>query len=90
MAYVPGHVYDIFVSYAHVDDQPLPEQKEGWVTDLVKRLRRRLAQTLGREDAYSLWMDYKLSSHIQVTPEIMHALSQAATLLVVMIFALGQ
>jgi hypothetical protein len=84
MAFVPGYQYDIFVSYAHVDDQPLPGQDAGWITTLVSVLKRRLAQLLGREDAYSLWMDYDLSGNVQVTPEILHVLEKCATLLIIL------
>jgi hypothetical protein len=39
MAFVPQYTYDIFVSYAHVDDLPEPATQEGWVTTLVLRFR---------------------------------------------------
>ena len=42
MAFVPQYTYDIFVSYAHVDDLPEPATQEGWVTTLVQGLKKRL------------------------------------------------
>jgi hypothetical protein len=68
--YVPQYEYDIFVSYAHVDDDPLPGANEGWVSTLVRSLKTRLAQKLGRSDAYSLWMDHELSGSEPVTSQI--------------------
>jgi TIR domain len=82
--YVPQYEYDIFVSYAHVDDDPLPGANEGWVSTLVRSLKTRLAQKLGRSDAYSLWMDHELSGSEPVTSQIAGKLQGAATLVVVL------
>lgn len=86
MAFVSGYEHDIFVSYAHVDDEPLPGigVEEGWVTTLVKGLKTKLAQRLKDGDPYSLWMDHELSRHVQITPEIANTLQKTATLLVIL------
>jgi hypothetical protein len=85
VAYIPNYKHDIFVSYAHVDDLPLvPGVEEGWVTTLVKCLKPRLAQELGRSEAYSLWMDNELSGHEKVTPQILDALRGTALILIVL------
>lgn len=84
MAFVPGHKHDIFVSYAHVDDKPLPGAEKGWVTTLVGCLMTRLAQKLGRSDAYSLWMDHELSGREPITPQLMENLQQTATLIIIL------
>ena len=65
-AFIPGFKHDIFVSYAHIDDEPLAGSDEGWVTTLVRKLKTRLAQRLGRSDAYSLWMDFELSKGFNI------------------------
>lgn len=84
MAFVPHCGHDIFVSYAHVDDSPLPGAEVGWVTNLVSCIKTRLAQMLGRSDAYSLWMDHELSGHVPITSQIIGTLRQTATLVVVL------
>lgn len=84
MAFVPNYKNDIFVSYAHVDDQVEPGADEGWVTTLVKGLKTKLAQKLGRSDAYKLWFDHELSRHVRITPQIMDALKKTAILIVVL------
>lgn len=84
MAFVPQYGHDIFVSYAHVDDSPLPGAEIGWVTNLVSCVKTRLAQMLGRSDSYSLWMDHELSGHAPITSQIMGTLRQTATLVVVL------
>jgi hypothetical protein len=84
MAFVSQYQYDIFVSYAHVDDSSLPGAEIGWVTNLVNCIKTRLAQKLGRSDAYALWMDHELSGHVPVSSQIIDTLSRTATLVVVL------
>ncbi|MHC4538431.1 MAG: toll/interleukin-1 receptor domain-containing protein [Planctomycetota bacterium] len=81
MSYVPGCEHDVFVSYAHVDDEPI-DKGDGWVTTLVSKLNRLLDQNLGQRS--SLWIDRKLARHVQITPEILNTLEKTATLLVVL------
>ena len=38
----------IFISYAHVDDEPLPPVENGWVTELFRGLKVQVASHLGR------------------------------------------
>ena len=35
---------EIFISYAHIDNEPLAEGQRGWVQLLDERLRKRLAE----------------------------------------------
>ena len=86
MGYVHPDKPDIFLSYAHVDDEPdaaFPD-RPGWVTTLVRGLEKRLARKLGRVDSYDLWRDAKLAGHVDVTPEIIGRLRDAAVLLLVL------
>jgi hypothetical protein len=76
--------HDVFVSFAHVDDQPDPGVDKGWVITLVETLKNRLAAKLGRPDSVDLWVDYRLTGADRITPAILEALSQSATLLLVM------
>ena len=34
---------DIFISYAHIDDQPLVEGQKGWISSFHRALEIRLA-----------------------------------------------
>lgn len=77
MAFIPGYDHDIFVSYAHVDDQPFldnprgREQPVGWVATLVTLLSKLPAQKFGRAEAFSLWFDANnLRGNHTVTDEI--------------------
>jgi hypothetical protein len=85
MAFVPGHDDDIFVSYPHVDDQPLlddtkgREQPVGWVATFVTLLSKLLAQKFGRAEAFSVWFDANnLRGNHTVTDEIAARVRRAA------------
>lgn len=84
MAFVPDQRYDVFVSYAHVDNMPFPGTEQGWVSTLVETLEILLAQKLGRREGFEVWMDRDLSRHRQITPEILDSLSATATLLLIL------
>src|SRR6476620_2937480 len=68
MAYVPGLAHDIFLSYAHGDNET------GWVTYFETRLRQRLREKLGFTPA--VWRDErKLGGGDSFSDEIKQALS---------------
>lgn len=81
--YVPNYRYDVFLSYAHVDDMVL-DQPPGWVTTFWKHLKARLTQRIGRADDYEIWMDHDLEYSDGITPQILRILEQSAVLLVVL------
>jgi archaellum component FlaC len=82
--YVPNYKNDIFISYAHVDNERLPGADAGWVTTLVSALKKSLAQKLGRADSYSLWMDYQLRGHQPVNADIYEQLKGSAILVFIL------
>ena len=49
---------DIFISYAHFDNETLTEIEKGWVSAFDRALQKRLGQILGREA--NIWRDRKL------------------------------
>ena len=82
MAFLADFKYDIFISYARVDDIPTIN-KGGWVSSFVSDLRRFLAQRLGRIDACTLWMDREMPGNVAFTESKMDAVCNSAVLLVV-------
>ncbi len=77
---MPSNGHDIFVSYAHVDDDPMPGIESGWVSTFVDGLRKNLAREMGRPDAFSLWMDYELRGNEPVRDAIHGQISVAKTM----------
>ena len=85
MAYATGWQHDVFVSYARVDDEPLPGATDGWVCLLTEALRALLAQQLGRAEILAMWRDVQqLAGNAQLTPEILTAVRGSATLLIIL------
>lgn len=75
---------DLFVSYAHVDDQLLPGAQLGWVTTLVSALRTQLATMLGRAERVTLWQDLSLPGNAPIPEELNSELRRSTALLVVL------
>ena len=50
---------DIFISYAHVDNESLTEGQKGWISQFHRTLEIRLRQLLGENPR--IWRDQKLS-----------------------------
>jgi hypothetical protein len=53
MAMIPGYDYDLFVSYAHADN----EEQDGWVTEFVNRLKAALGMRLGASRELKVFCD---------------------------------
>ena len=53
--------FDVFVSYAHVDNTSADERHKGWVAKLHETLDRRLTQLLGKPTR--IWRDPKLKGN---------------------------
>ena len=70
--------HDVFVSYAHLDNQGEP----AWVTNLVRRLESEVGPRLGSKDL-RIWIDHDLDGNHPLTPEIMQAIRRAATVLLI-------
>jgi len=84
MASVSGYDQDIFISYAHVDDEPFdaagPDKSLGWVAALVRHLENCLAREIGRKEDFTLWKDkYNLHGNDALTTEITTKLRQTGT-----------
>jgi hypothetical protein len=72
----------LFISYAHIDNQPLAEGLKGWVDTLHERLAIRLAQLLGKPP--KIWRDRKLAGNDIFNDVIVIELSKTAILLSVL------
>ncbi|MEM9567130.1 MAG: toll/interleukin-1 receptor domain-containing protein [Cyanobacteria bacterium P01_E01_bin.34] len=73
---------DVFISYAHIDNEPLLEDSKGWVTRFHKILEKRLAQFMGVKP--KIWRDEKLQGNDKFGPEIVEQLPKAALLVSVL------
>jgi hypothetical protein len=85
MAGASGSEFDVFVSYAHVDDNPIYPAQRGWVSVLVDNLGRYLAKKLGRAEAFSNWYDKsQLKGHHAIQNHIPDQAKRSALFLAVL------
>jgi len=78
MSYVPNFANDIFISYTHIDNEPLAQGKEGWISFFHTALRARLRQLLGAELA--IWRDAKLQGNDYLSEALLRQFPQIAIL----------
>ncbi len=73
---------DLFISYAHIDDQPLSQEQMGWVTqfhqDLESMLRMRIGKTV------NVWRDSKLQGNDIFSDEIIQQFPETALFVTVL------
>ena len=83
MGYVHPDRPDLFVSYAHADDQLDPVKKDQWVSKLVGALEIRLKERLS--DEVDIWRDRTdLAGNAPLTDALDRDVGRSATLLVVL------
>ncbi len=78
MSYVPDFENDIFISYAHIDNQPLSKDQEGWIDSFHRALEIRLQELLG--DRPKIWRDPKLQGNDVFSDTLVDQFSKAALL----------
>jgi len=78
-----GETFDVFVSYAHADDEVPRGADSGWVTALVGELQKVLRRKLGGSGA-KVWMDHQLAANQPVTHELLQKVASSRTLLLVL------
>jgi hypothetical protein len=71
--------WDIFISYAHIDNVALKEGDRGWVEEFHRVLEVRLAQLMGERP--EIWRDRKLQGNDSFTDEIVEQLPRTAIMI---------
>ncbi|MDB4534647.1 toll/interleukin-1 receptor domain-containing protein [Vicingaceae bacterium] len=70
---------DIFISYAHIDDESLIEGEKGWITEFHRALEVRLSQLLGERP--NIWRDSALDGNHNFNDEIISQFPKIALLI---------
>ena len=73
---------DLFISYAHIDNQPLTPKQEGWISHFHTTLQGFLNTRLGQEA--KIWRDDKLQGNDVFADEIVDQFSKTAVLVSVL------
>lgn len=74
-------VYDLFISYSHLDNEPLFKDQEGWISSFHYSLNARLGQLLGRKPR--IWHDKILRGNDKFNDEIVSKLFKTKLFLAV-------
>jgi len=69
---------DLFISYAHIDDQPLSPEQKGWISRFHASLEALLSMRLGRNAR--IWRDPKLQGNDVFGNEIVDQFTNTAVL----------
>jgi hypothetical protein len=69
---------NLFISFTHIDNQPLGDGDKGWITRFHASLKAVLSMRLGREA--KIWRDEKLHGNDLLSEEIMARLKESAVL----------
>lgn len=81
MAYVPDFEYDIFISYAHVDDLTTPGESKGWITTFEEFLAVLLSRRVGRIGSVKIWRDPTLDGSQLFDKTIQDRINRSAVFL---------
>ncbi|MBP9804697.1 MAG: TIR domain-containing protein [Candidatus Accumulibacter sp.] len=73
---------DVFISYAHLDNQAFVEGQAGWISRFDRALKIRLGQLLGREPR--IWRDPKLQGNDYFADTLVERLPGVAALVAVL------
>ena len=78
MAYPREFEDDVFISYAHLDNQPLKDGGEGWISKFHRLLEVLLRKRLGVDPV--IWRDIDLSGNDYLTDKLVNRISKVALL----------
>jgi len=84
MAYTTGFEYDVFISYAAVDDiEPVADNGRGWVTMFVRNLEMVLASRLGGREKLRIYFDRRNLGGNHQLQELLDAVGKSALFLAI-------
>jgi hypothetical protein len=81
MGYLPGFDYDIFISYAHVDNETADKDEPGWVAQFREHLEVQLSKRIGRMGAVKIWQDPTLEGSQLFDKTIQDGINRSALFL---------
>ena len=73
---------NLFISYAHIDNEPIPPSEQGWITQFHQTLAPLLSTRMGR--TAKIWRDQKLQGNDVFSDEIVMQFKKSAALISVL------
>lgn len=83
MAYTTGFEYDVFISYAAIDDEPLADNARGWISLFAHNLEMVLASRLGGRENLRIYFDRRNLAGNHQLQELLDAVSKSAVFVAV-------
>lgn len=84
MAYATGFEYDVFISYAAINDvEPVADNGRGWVTMFVRQLEMVLASRLGGREKLRIYFDQRNLGGNHELQELLDAVGRSALFLAI-------
>jgi len=81
MALTSGYQYDVFISYAHLDERTPEPDAKGWVSTFHDHLEVGLSKALGHLCEATIWRDPRLDGATLFDREIRERIEQSAVFL---------
>ncbi len=82
MAYINGYTYDIFISYAHLDNLILFHESQGWIEEFFTELNLLLSRRIGQAETIKFWWDNKkLDGSMEFNPYIDESIRKSAIMI---------
>jgi len=78
MAYTPDFDFDIFISYAHVDNCKAKNCQKGWIDFFHDELQTYLNSKIGRQDIIKIWRDKSIEGNYIFDQTIKEKISGSA------------
>lgn len=79
MGFLGGTEHDVFISYAHLDNETRHKDEEGWVTQFHEELKLSLAQRIGSYDV-RVWRDEEIGAAQKFNKTIEKAVCSSAVM----------
>ncbi|HWE35930.1 MAG TPA: toll/interleukin-1 receptor domain-containing protein [Isosphaeraceae bacterium] len=84
MGFVHPDKSDLFISYAHENNEPLFDGADRWVSRLHQTLRNSLAGKIGRSEDFEIWKDERLRGNVPLTEQLEGRVRETAAILIVL------
>lgn len=81
MAYTKDYTYDIFISYAHIDNQQTSGKTRGWIEKFYAELNLSLLRRIGTYKISFWWDEKRLDGSIEFNPYINEAIQKSAIMI---------
>src|SRR5687768_1235347 len=81
MSYLPDFKYDVFMSYAHIDNKTTDDEEFGWITKFYHRFKLELDRYLEGTNTAEIWCDHELRKNYAFDDRIQNVIDTSAIFL---------